>query len=472
MAVILFGIVDLLVLLFTPASLRGAALIPPFISGIVAIVLLPFVMTFFERQQARIDRQSREIETLHAMDTAIAREMELPNLLDVAVKKAVLALDAEAGGVVLFEEKTGNLSAEAYTGLSEDDPDRPGFQSLARGGACREDDAWQTACVPLTWNDGDNIPHPSGYLIAAKRQPCAPFTPADHALLSALSGTIVVAVANARALEAARDAARVRQELERERRVAEALTEGLLPDFPPQVGSWAFSKRYQPQSNEAQVGGDVYDLFPLGPGGKENRWGVVIADVSGKGLAAARQTASVKYYLRSYAREHASPAEVLARLNDALFDEPVLTGFVTLLYGVLSDEDGSFTYASAGHEPPILRRADGSFETLAPTGLVLGAMREMDYEEASVTFAPGDGLLLYTDGLSEARTPEGQFLQIEGVQSVLTRLRGCPPGSVADEVLAAARAYSHHRLADDTALVWIERCSAAAAAAAAAAPPA
>jgi sigma-B regulation protein RsbU (phosphoserine phosphatase) len=295
-----------------------------------------------------------------------------------------------------------------------------------------------------------------------KRRPTVPFAPSDHALLSALAGTVVVALTNVFALEAARAGERkaqqlaaVQEELRRERRIAQALQEALLPQIPERIGPWLLSRRYEAQSPEAQVGGDIYDLFPLDAG----RLGVLIADVSGKGLVAAQKTAMVKYALRSYAREHASPAEVVARLNDALFDEPDLTGFVTLVYGVLSDEDGGFTYASAGHETPLVRRRGGTFEALAPTGIVLGAVRDQEYGEASVVLSAGDGLLLYTDGLTEARPAGGDFLDVEGLQGILERLRDCPPREMARALLAAVRAYAGGSLSDDTAVLWIQRAA-------------
>ncbi len=461
-----FGVMDLLLLLVTPAPERGWALVPPVVSAIVVVVTLPFLFGLFERQQERIERQRREIETLHAMDTAIASEMDINRLLGVAVRKAVQAVDGEAGGIALFDQMTGRLEAEAYHTPDISEEERPRFQSMVRGGAGlaskRPDDYYETLCVPLTWSEqassegedvaADQAATTRGYLVVARRRPGRAFAEYETRLLHALSGTVIVAVTNARALAQVRAANQLREELERERRVARALTEGLLPDVPPRAGRWAFSMRYEPQSAEAQVGGDIYDFFSLGA----ERWGVVIADVSGKGLAAARKTAMVKYALRSYAREHDSPAEVLANLNNALFDEPDMTGFVTLIYGVLDDRDGAFTYASAGHEPPILRRANGDFETLEPTGLVLGAAPGMPYEEAAVHLRRGDGMLLFTDGLSEARTPEGAFLDEAGVMRELTMCKDCAPDEVADKILAAVRAYSNNRLTDDTALLWIE----------------
>jgi serine phosphatase RsbU (regulator of sigma subunit) len=434
----LFAAVDLLVLLLTPAPERGMALLPPTLAGLVVLVTLPSLLNLLEKQQDRIERQRREIVTHHAMHTAIAAEMELPSLLAVAAHQATQALDAEQGGIVLGGD-TGPAAAEAYFNTPE--VQRAAFRALVRGSAAGEDD-WEIARVAL--KRGDEL---LGRLAVAKRKPCAAFTAGDGALLEALAQTVVVAITNAGALE-------VERALARERRVTLALQEGLLPEVPERSGPLAFSKRYEAQSAEAQVGGDIYDLFPLG----ERRWGVMIADVSGKGLAAARKTAMVKYALRSYAREHMSPAAVLSRLNDALFDEPDISGFVTLVYGVLS-EDGVFTYASAGHETPLLRRArGGGIEALSPTGVVLGAMRGLEYGEAVVTLHPGDGLLLYTDGLSEARSPAGEFLEVEGLSRILATRQGCPANRLADVLLAAVRAYAGGTLSDDAVVLWIERC--------------
>lgn len=434
----LFAAVDLLVLLFTPASERGVALIPPTVAGVVVLVTLPSLLRLFEKQQDRIEHQQREITTHHAMHTAIAAEMKLGPLLQVAAHQATLALDTEQGGIVL-ENDTDPSQTEAYFGAGENE--RDGLRALVQGQAAGEE-RWEVARVAL--QRGDEL---LGHLAVAKRKPCPPFTPADLSLLGALAKTVVVAVANAHALE-------VERALVRERRIAQALQEGLLPAIPERIGPWAFSHRYQAQSQEAQVGGDIYDLFPLG----DERWGVVIADVSGKGLAAAQKTAMVKYALRSYAREHRSPAAVLTRLNDALFDEPDMTGFVTLVYGIL-EPDGRFTYASAGHETPLLRRAGGNgVEALAPTGMVLGAMRDLQYDEEAVALRPGDGLLLYTDGVTEARSPEGNFLEVEGLVTLLRREADCPPHQVAGALLHAVREYTGGPLYDDTAVLWIECC--------------
>jgi|GEM_PF-5992866 Serine phosphatase RsbU, regulator of sigma subunit len=465
-ALLVFGVVELIVLLLTPAALRGAALVPPLVSAVVVAATLPILLRVFETQEERIDTQQREIESLHSMDTAIASEMELPRVLEVASRKVLTALDAEASGLVLFDPQSGRLIAEAYS--LPDAPDeeaRQRFQALVRaGGGSGEDEDWITAVSPLVW--AGEVGTWEGYAVVGRRRPGREFSPAEGRLLNDLAGTVVLAVRNARALAAAREAVLVREALrrekeerEREQAVSRALTEGLLPDIPARSGDWAFSKRYEAQSREAPVGGDIYDIFPL----RQGHWGVVIADVSGKGLDAARRTAFVKHGLRVLAREHHEPARVLERLNDAVTGEGDTSGFVTVVYGILSADDGCFRYASAGHETPILRRADATFETLPPTGPVLGMMEGVAYDQGSVRLGPGDGLLLFTDGLSEARSAgERRFLDLEGVQRYLDEVcRAHPPEEVADALLNIVSTYAGGRLSDDAALLWIARAEVA-----------
>jgi len=477
-ALIVFGLVDLLLVLLLPLQYRTTSMITSVLAAAVVLVTLPYLLSLFQRQQDHIERQQREIDTLHAMDTAIVSEMELSRLLGVAVRNAIRAVDAEAGGIALFHPQSGKLLAEEYQAVGQGEEELDRLRAITRSGHHTADDDWLTLILPLGADpvqdaattaeltfvykrNGRENPADvelTGYLVTARRQPAVrPFTDSDRELLAALSATIDVAVANARALEAVKDSLQVKEELARERRVARVLTEALLPDVPSQAGEWRFARRYEAQGQEALVGGDIYDLFRLGG----QRWGIVIADVSGKGLAAARKTAMVKYFLRSYAREHDSPAEVLRRLNSALFDEPDLTGFVTLFYGVLNEAQGTLTYASAGHEPPVLRRSgpEGAYETLLPTGLVLGAAPEQDYREDVVTLWPGDGLLLFTDGLSEARSCEsGQLLEEPGIFDLLDQLRSPESDTpMTDRIWDAITEYTGGRMRDDVALLWIER---------------
>lgn len=470
-AVGLFCLLDLIVILlfFKETEQRRLAVISSFLGAGVILMAFYLLLNLFEKQQEKITLQSREIETLHAMDTAIVRELDLPRLVEVAVRNAVRAVDGEAAGIAIFHPATGKLIAEELNavGLSDREADR--LRQITRSGSATQEDLWETIITPLVAGGdvtraenaagslalhSDGGPAPTGYLmVARRRQATHIFTETDRTMLEALGSTIDVAVTNVRALEAVRETAQVKSELVRERRVAQALTEGLLPDIPAEVGRWRFAKRYEAQSDEALVGGDIYDLFPIRLG----LWGIVIADVSGKGLLAAKKTAMVKYSLRSYAREHASPGEVLARLNSALFDEENMTGFVTLFYGVLDENSGVLRYASAGHETPLLHRADNTFEMLEPTGLVLGAAPDQSYGTDKVLLQPGDGLLLFTDGLTESRSLDtGDLLEIPGVQEILINYRREPVDiSLPDFIWKFVTERSGGKMRDDTALLWL-----------------
>ena len=457
-ALAFFAAVNLLTSLALPMGWgqRSLLLIGPILSAAVVLAALPFLLGLFEKQDDSIAQQKREIDTLHAMDTAITSQMEIGHVLAEAVRQTLRALDAEAGGVFLLGIKP-EREALIVSAPDRNEADTEAFCETLRSGGKTKSALCEILCVPVQAGVGQkeaNAETPVlGYLAAARFTPCRPFLPSDSALVNALGGTTAVAVVNARALAAARETAKIQAELTKEKRVAEALTQALLPDIPPRAGIWAFSRRYLAQSSEAQVGGDIYDLFRLG----ETRWGVVLADVSGKGLAAATKTAMVKYCLRSYAREHASPSDVMARLNDTLFDEPDMTGFVTVVYGVFDEARGDFSYASAGHEPLLLRRKNGEMEELAATGLVCGVMQGADYEDKKVLLEPGDGVLLYTDGLSEARNAEGEFLNTDGAKGFLRDLLGTPAGEIADAIVERVRVFSGEVLADDTAVVWMER---------------
>jgi serine phosphatase RsbU (regulator of sigma subunit) len=185
----------------------------------------------------------------------------------------------------------------------------------------------------------------------------------------------------------------------REHTVAETLQRALMPDAPPQIAGLDLAVRYLPATGGVHVGGDWYDVFPLG----RDRVALAIGDVVGHSIGSASIMGQVRSLLRAYALEHPAPAEVMRRTNAAvcqLLPDTVATVF----YAVLDPSTGDLAYANAGHPPPLLGSGQGHADYLdSASGAMLGASADADYTASSRSLAPGAKLLLYTDGLIEDR---------------------------------------------------------------------
>ncbi len=187
-----------------------------------------------------------------------------------------------------------------------------------------------------------------------------------------------------------------------------------------------------------EVGGDFYDFFAL----DDDRIGIAVGDVSGKGVPAAVYMAMVRTQLRATALFGLSPAECLYRLNEQLSADNAEGMFVSLFYGIVDCPTGVFTYANGGHNWPILLRADGSVEWIKGTDdLLVGVLYGSDYHNAAVTLAPGDGLFVYTDGVVEAIDPAEAEFGKHGLTAVLAGQAEALPAALCGGVLAAVRAF-------------------------------
>ena len=239
---------------------------------------------------------------------------------------------------------------------------------------------------------------------------------------------------------------REREAGRRDRRIAEVLQRTLLPQVLPQPAGVTLAARYVPAVREADVGGDFYDAVEL-PGG---RVALAIGDVAGKGLPAAAVVGRVRAALRAYAVEDPEPATVLRRLDELLSMEPDLSHFTTLAYVLVDLPNGTARWAAAAHPPPLLLAADGAARLLeSPPTPPLGARAGLRPQEQSLAIGPGDGLLLYTDGLVERRS--------EPIDVGIERLRHAVEGAAGDAParLDAALGVVGDARADDVALLTL-----------------
>jgi len=209
-----------------------------------------------------------------------------------------------------------------------------------------------------------------------------------------------------------------RERLERELQLAHEIQQTFMPGQPPDLPGWELVFAWQAAR---QVAGDFYDFFEL----PDKRLGLVIADVADKGMPAALFMALTRTLMRAAALEEMSPAAALARVNDLLVPDAQGGMFVTLFYAVLSLETGELTYANAGHNLPLLLRSGtGAVEWLRKGGMVLGVLEGARPEERVVSLEPGDHLILYTDGITEAFSPEGEIHGEERLRATVQTAAG------------------------------------------------
>jgi len=192
-----------------------------------------------------------------------------------------------------------------------------------------------------------------------------------------------------------------RLRLERELKLAREVQDSLLPDALPVISGFSLAADWR---SALEMAGDFYDIFHLPDG----QWGIVIADVSDKGAAAAMYMAMTRSLIRTSAANYASPAGALKDVNQQLLANSTSDMFVTVFYAVLDAESQEITYANAGQNPPLLRRSTEAIEKLMPTGAALGLMAELVLTDASLTLAPGDSLFLDTDGVTDALNSQGE----------------------------------------------------------------
>jgi ketosteroid isomerase-like protein len=206
-----------------------------------------------------------------------------------------------------------------------------------------------------------------------------------------------------------------RERMEQELRVARRIQQASLPKEVPTLEGWQISPHYQPAR---EVGGDFYDFFDL----QDGRVGVVVGDATGKGIPAALVAEATSNMLRAVAQAFfASPGEVLTRVNETLVARIPPNMFVTCFYAILEEESGSLSYANAGHTLPCCKRHnEDQADELRARGMPLGLMLGMPYEEKETTLAPGDVVLLCTDGLVEAHDPQGEMFGTPRLRDVLS----------------------------------------------------
>jgi sigma-B regulation protein RsbU (phosphoserine phosphatase) len=204
----------------------------------------------------------------------------------------------------------------------------------------------------------------------------------------------------------------LRERLEREMQLAREIQTTFLPEDIPPIPGWDLDIRWRPAR---QVGGDFYDLIHFDDG----RIGLIMADVADKGMPAALFMILVRTLIRSAAKDKQSPAEILMQVNDLLVPDSKHGMFVTVLIVVFSPKDGTITFANAGHNPPIVHRTNNALQEMLPTGMALGILENITIGEQSITITPGEKIIIYTDGVTEAFSAEDEMFGVERLRTTI-----------------------------------------------------
>jgi sigma-B regulation protein RsbU (phosphoserine phosphatase) len=238
-----------------------------------------------------------------------------------------------------------------------------------------------------------------------------PFDTDDLELFIALCSMVAIAIENAKMHRSLMEKQRLVKDME----FARTIQESFLPQKAPEVQRYQFSAHYTPA---LEVGGDFYDFIHL----DENLTGIVIGDVSGKGVSAALYMAKMGSDMRTLAFTEQSPVEALAKLNDLLAERSRRGMFATLLYIELDARSGKLTISNAGHLPPIIKKADGSLMTLAKAGgAPLGMLPGMKFSQETAKLERGETVILYTDGIVEAMNAKEELYGYARFEALLKK---------------------------------------------------
>ena len=239
-----------------------------------------------------------------------------------------------------------------------------------------------------------------------------------------------------------------REHDEAELQQAREIQRGLLPREIPQLPGFEITGMWEPAR---VVGGDYYDVIQLG----KDKLGVCIADVVGKGVSAALLMANVQASLRAFASEYAPPSYVCSRINSVLCSNLAEGKFVTLFYGVLDQPTRTLQYTNAGHPFPVLIDSHGKARRLDNSGALLGVIPDWKYEDSEVVLEPGDRLLLFTDGITEAPAPDGEEFGESRLIAAVTTSTEQSLDDLRSQVMDEVKGFCNLRMHDDATLVLI-----------------
>ncbi|TKJ35090.1 hypothetical protein CEE39_01380 [bacterium (candidate division B38) B3_B38] len=388
-----------------------------------------------------------QLETLYDVGIRISSLLKAEELSEEILLRSISLLDANQGALFLIDKKDNYLKLASSFGIDEEHKDKikiPLGEGLI-GEVARKGEAvrgWGQPQLMLPWESKSLLAVPIiikqeilGVIFAADKEEkggkIIEFTPADERLLSSFANQAAVALENARLYKESLEKERMEKELE----LAATIQRNLLPLKTPEIEGFDISALNTPCR---QVGGDYYDFIELNP----DHFGIAIADVSGKGTPAALLVSALHGTLHAYSEENYSLPQLMSRIARAIYRSSLAEGFITFFYGILDPKKRTLTSVNAGHNYPILLRADDKIHNLREGGLCLGIMEESTYQQESTTLQKGDILVMYTDGLTEAMNPQEDEFGTQRLEEVVQKNRHLPASDIIEAVIQQLKSWS------------------------------
>jgi len=380
-----------------------------------------------------------ELESLYDLGLSLGGQLDLSALADEVLFRSISLTDAGKGTLALVEP-SGALVLERSVGDDVFSARDVKTWSLPEGGVINNEAAsTPTAGLPLATCEKClvvSIAVPGrrlGVLAVADKESrdgrVLDFTATDARLLSLFANQAAAAIETARLHRDAIEKERMERELE----LAAAIQRQILPRDLPEVPGLEIAAKNVPTR---QVGGDYFDLFPLSRG----RLGFVVADVSGKGIPAALLVSTVHAAVHLQIDEAPTIADLVGRIDRHLQRYAATRKFLTCFFGVIEPDTGTMRYVSAGHNPALLRRADGRIEQLGATGVPLGMFPKAQWKEQEVTLGRGELLCVYTDGVTEALDARDEEFGLGRLADLLAA--PARPSELCAKVFAAVDAFA------------------------------
>ena len=371
--------------------------------------------------------QVEDLLKLQKATQKISSILDLDRLVDKVVNEIARSFGCLDSDIYLHNEERGELALVCAHGCTGCELHGPGHSLkigkgmvgyVASTGQMRyapdvRQDPYYIGCEESTLSEVAIPLHVEGQLVGvftASHNQLDAFSACQLRLLQALCSDVAVAVHNARRFQQEQ---RQREQMTREAREARAIQQALLPKTSPSIPGFSVSGLSIPVG---AVGGDWYDFIPMDKG----RWGLVLADVSGKGTAAALLMSATRGMLRSLVEAACTPGEVLTKLNRLLVEDFPAGRFVTMVYAVLDPDKRTLTFANAGHLRPLLMTATSAQFLDVEQGIPLG-LGSGDFSEVEVKLAPGSRLLFYSDGITEAENQANEEYGLVRLQEHLSR---------------------------------------------------